>query len=170
VAVNYAKLLAYKDEYEVARLYAETAFRAALERQFEGDYRLKFHLAPPLLAGRDPRTGHLIKREFGGWLLPLFRRLARLKGLRGTRFDPFGYTAERKMERTLIGEYEALVGELLRALSPGNHALAVRLASIPDEIRGYGHVKDASLERARRKQAELLDQWRQGEGLKVAAE
>src|SRR5262249_40176713 len=166
VAVNYAKLLAYKDEYGVARLHAETAF----EGQSEGDYRLKFHLAPPLLAARDPRTGHLIKREFGGWLLPLLRGLARLKGLRGTRFDPFGYTAERKMERTLIGEYEALVGELLRALSPGNHALAVRLASIPDEIRGYGHVKDASLERARRKQAELLDQWRQGEGLKVAAE
>jgi indolepyruvate ferredoxin oxidoreductase len=158
VAVNYAKLLAYKDEYEVARLYAETAFQAALERQFEGDYRLKFHLAPPLLASRDPKTGHLIKREFGGWMLTLFRGLARLRSLRGTRFDPFGYTAERKTERALIGEYEALVGELLAGLCLGNHPLAIRLASLPDEIRGYGHVKDASLEKARHKQAELLHQ------------
>ncbi|MGD9881858.1 MAG: indolepyruvate ferredoxin oxidoreductase family protein [Reyranella sp.] len=170
VARNYAKLLAYKDEYEVARLYADPAFQAAIERQFEGDYTIRFHLAPPLLARRNPRTGHLVKRAFGPWMMPAFRILAKLKGLRGTAFDLFGYTAERRTERALIGEYEALVGELLKGLSPANHPRAVKLASLPDEIRGYGHVKDASIEKARRKQAELLHQWRNPETLKIAAE
>ena len=117
VARYYAKLLAYKDEYEVARLYTEAAFAAQLNGQFEGDFRLKFHLAPPLLASRDPKTGHLQKQEFGPWMLPVFRLLAKLKGLRGTAFDPFGYTAERKQERALIREYEGLVDELLGGLS-----------------------------------------------------
>ncbi|MFO1085778.1 MAG: indolepyruvate ferredoxin oxidoreductase family protein [Reyranellaceae bacterium] len=170
VARNYAKLLAYKDEYEVARLYADAAFQAAVERQFEGDYKIKFHLAPPLLASRDPKTGHLAKQEFGAWMMPAFRGLARLKGLRGTAFDPFGYTAERRTERALIGEYEAMVDELLKGLSPANHPLAVKLASLPDEIRGYGHVKDANIAKSRRKQADLLHQWRNAETLKIAAE
>ncbi len=170
VALNYAKLLAYKDEYEVARLYADAAFQAKLGRQFEGNYKLKFHLAPPLLAQRDPQTGHLIKQEFGGWILPAFHLLARLKGLRGTAFDVFGYTAERKMERRLIADYEALVAELLQDLSAENHALAVKLASIPDDIRGYGHVKDAHLEKAKKKEADLLHQWRHPEAMKAAAE
>jgi indolepyruvate ferredoxin oxidoreductase len=170
VARNYAKLLAYKDEYEVARLFAETAFAASVDRQFEGDYRLKFHLAPPLFAARDPKTGHLLKQEFGPWMLPMFKLLAKLKGLRNTAFDPFGYTAERKLERALIGSYESLVDELLGALTPANHALAVKLAAIPDDIRGYGHVKDAHLERAKRKEADLLAQWRNPQALKQAAE
>ena len=170
VARNYAKLLAYKDEYEVARLFAEAAFQAQLDRQFEGDYRLKFHLAPPLFASRDPTTGHLLKQEFGPWMLPAFRALAKLKFLRGSAFDVFGYTRERREERALIGEYEALLAELLAGLAPANHALAVRLASIPDDIRGYGHVKDAHLEKARRKQAELLGQWRNPDSMKIAAE
>ncbi|MFO1157802.1 MAG: indolepyruvate ferredoxin oxidoreductase family protein [Reyranellaceae bacterium] len=170
VARNYAKLLAYKDEYEVARLYADAAFQAAIGRQFEGDYKIKFHLAPPLLASRDPKTGHLVKQEFGAWMLPAFRILARLKGLRGTAFDPFGYTTERRTERALIGEYESLIDELLMGLSSANHPLAVKLASLPDEIRGYGHIKDASIEKARRKQADLLHQWRNPETLKIAAE
>src|SRR5205814_4672697 len=120
VARTYAKLLAYKDEYEVARLYAEAAFQAELERQFEGDYRLKFHLAPPLFARRDPKTGHLIKQEFGPWMLPLFKMLAKFKFLRGTALDIFGYSHERKTERALIGQYESLVDELLAGLTSAN--------------------------------------------------
>jgi indolepyruvate ferredoxin oxidoreductase len=170
VARNYARLLAYKDEYEVARLYTETAFQAELGRQFEGDYRLRFHLAPPLLAERDPGTGHLVKREFGAWMLPAFRLLARLRFLRGTALDPFGRTAERKTERALIGEYESLVAEILAGLTASNHELAVRLASVPDEIKGYGHVKDAHLAKARRKQDELLRRWRTPEVARIAAE
>ena len=170
VARNYAKLLAYKDEYEVARLYADAAFQAGLERQFEGDYKLKFHLAPPLFASRDPKTGHLLKQEFGSWMLPAFKLLAKFKFLRGTAFDPFGYTAERKVERALIGEYEGLVGELLATLTATNHDLAVHLASVPDDIKGYGHVKDAHLAKARRKQGELLQQWRNQVAAKIAAE
>uniref|UniRef100_UPI0037844BB0 DUF6537 domain-containing protein n=1 Tax=Reyranella sp. TaxID=1929291 RepID=UPI0037844BB0 len=169
-ARNYAKLLAYKDEYEVARLYSDSAFQAAIKRQFEGDYTIRFHLAPPLLASRDPKTGHLVKHAFGPWMMPVFKVLAKLKGLRGTAFDLFGYTAERRTERALIGEYEALVNELLRELSPANHPLAVKLASLPDEIRGYGHIKDASIEKTRRRQAEMLHQWRNAETLRIAAE
>ncbi len=170
VARNYAKLLAYKDEYEVARLYAEAAFSAEINHQFEGDYKLKFHLAPPLFSSRDPKTGHLLKQEFGSWMLPAFKALAKLKVLRNTAFDPFGYTKERKQERALIGEYETLVAELLAGLSPANNALAVKLASVPDDIRGYGHVKDAHLDKAKRKEADLLAQWRNPEALKQAAE
>jgi indolepyruvate ferredoxin oxidoreductase len=170
VARNYSKLLSYKDEYEVARLYAETAFAASVDKQFEGDYRLRFHLAPPLFSSRDPKTGHLLKMEFGSWMLPMFKLLAKLKGLRGTAFDPFGYTAERRVERALIGQYESLVDELLAGLTAANHALAVKLASIPDDIRGYGHVKDAHLEKARRKEADLLAEWRNPQPFKQAAE
>jgi indolepyruvate ferredoxin oxidoreductase len=170
VVRSYAKLLAYKDEYEVARLFTEAAFAAQLNGQFEGDFRLKFHLAPPLLASRDPVTGHLRKQEFGPWMLSLFRALAKLKGLRGTTFDPFGYTAERKQERALIREYEGLVDELLGGLTVLNHSLAVKLASIPDDIRGYGHVKDAHLAKAHRKQQDLLVQWRPVAAMPQAAE
>jgi indolepyruvate ferredoxin oxidoreductase len=170
VARYYAKLLSYKDEYEVARLYSEAAFQAKLGQQFEGDYKLKFHLAPPLFSQRDPQTGHLIKQEFGSWMLPAFRLLAKLKGLRGTAFDPFGRTEERKTERRLIADYETLVDELLAGLTPQNHALAIKLATIPDDIRGYGHIKDANLVKAKRKEAELLAQWRNPEAMKAAAE
>jgi indolepyruvate ferredoxin oxidoreductase len=170
VARYYAKLLAYKDEYEVARLFTEAAFASQLNSQFEGDFRLKFHLAPPLFAARDPKTGHPLKQEFGPWMLQAFRLLAKLKGLRGTAFDPFGYTAERRLERTLIREYEGLIDELLGGLGPDNHSLAVKLASIPDDIRGYGHVKDAHLAKARRKQDGLLIQWRNPAVVKQAAE
>ncbi len=103
-------------------------------------------------------------------MLPAFRLLARLKGLRGTAFDPFGYTAERKQERALIGDYETVIDELLTGLSPSNHALAVKLAALPDDIKGYGHVKDAHLAKAQRKQAELLAQWRNPAPLSQAAE
>jgi indolepyruvate ferredoxin oxidoreductase len=156
VAKNYAKLLAYKDEYEVARLYTDGAFAERLAAQFEGDPKLKVHLAPPLWAQRDPATGHLKKRAYGGWVIPAFRILARLKFLRGTAFDPFGRQAERAEERRLIAEYEALVARLSAELNAANHGAAVALAALPETIRGFGHVKAASIAAARKRQAELL--------------
>ena len=110
--------MAYKDEYEVARLYSDGEFLKKLGAQFEGDYKLTFHLAPPLFADRDPATGQLKKREYGAWMMPMFRLLASLKRLRGTRLDIFGYTEERRMERRLIGEYEATVETLLADARP----------------------------------------------------
>jgi indolepyruvate ferredoxin oxidoreductase len=160
VARYYAKLLAYKDEYEVARLYTDGAFRKKIEGMFEGDYRLVFHLAPPLLAKPDARTGEPGKLRFGGWVMNLFGMLAKLKGLRGTAFDIFGRTEERRMERALIGEYEATVETLLQGLTRDNHALAVEIASLPETIRGYGHIKAKSAGTARVKRDELLARYR----------
>ena len=152
------KLMAYKDEYEVARLYTSGEFRKRLEQQFEGDYKLHFHLAPPLLAKRDAE-GRLLKREYGAWVFTAFRVLAKLRFLRGTPVDPFGHTAERRGERALIGAYEKTVGALLADLRMGNVALAARIASVPEQIRGYGHVKHAHLERAKAREADLLQEW-----------
>jgi indolepyruvate ferredoxin oxidoreductase len=160
VARYYFKMLAVKDEYEVARLYSDPQFTRSLRDQFEGSYKLSFHLAPPLLAARDPETGHLKKREFGAWILPAFRLLARLKGLRGTPLDIFGYSAERRMERRLITDYEAVLEEVLAKLSPDNHALAVELAAIPEKIRGFGHVKEAHVKSAKACEADLLAAFR----------
>lgn len=156
VARYYFKLLAIKDEYEVARLHSDPAFQQKIAAQFEGDYKLNFHLAPPLLARPDPVTGKVRKISFGPWMLSAFGVLARLRFLRGTALDVFGRTEERRMERALIGEYEALVDELLSRLDTDNHALAVELASVPEEIRGYGHVKARNVEAARVTQAALL--------------
>jgi len=153
-------VMAYKDEYEVARLYTDTDFLARVADQFEGPYQLRFHLAPPLLAERDPATGHLKKRVYGSWMLSAFRLLARLRFLRGTLFDIFGHTAERKGERRLVAEYEALLDEITEALSPANHASAVDLAALPLEIRGFGHIKEANLTRAKAKEADLLARFR----------
>ena len=155
VAKYFFKLMAYKDEYEVARLYTSGAFAAKVAGMFEGDYKLKFHLAPPLLAKHDAK-GHLIKQEFGPWMMKAFSVLAKFKGLRGTALDPFGYTAERRGERALVGEYRALIGQRLSKLTSTNLATLVALASIPEEIRGYGHVKERHLAAARVKQAGLL--------------
>jgi indolepyruvate ferredoxin oxidoreductase len=158
------KLMAYKDEYEVARLYSDGAFQRQVDATFEGEkLRYQFHLAPPLLAKRDPVTGEPRKMTFGPWMLPVFRVLARLKGLRGTAFDPFGYTHERKTERQLIADYAALVEELCAALTPANHALAVALASIPEKIRGFGHVKERHLKDAKGEEAALLARFRSGD-------
>jgi len=160
VAKNYAKLLAYKDEYEVARLYTDGTFRDRLARQFDGDVALKVHLAPPLWAKRDPATGHLKKQAYGGWVLHAFGLLAKFKGLRGTRLDPFGRSAERREERKLIADYESLVADLVAHLSPANHAAAVALAALPETIRGFGHVKDTSIAKATARRAELLAAFR----------
>ena len=156
VARNYFKLLAYKDEYEVARLYSDGSFRERLEQSFEGDYTLQFHLAPPLLARADPHTGEPRKKAYGAWMMKVFARLAKLKPLRGTALDVFGYTAERRMERELIRDYERTMAALLEALSPDNHALAVELAALPDQIRGFGHVKRKSVQAAQLRRDALL--------------
>jgi indolepyruvate ferredoxin oxidoreductase len=126
---------------------------------FEGDYRVNFHLAPPLLAKPDPQTGEPRKMRFGPWMMRAFALLARLRGLRGTPLDPFGRTAERRMERGLIAEYEKTVQALVDGLTRDNHALAVEIASLPEAIRGYGHVKAKSVEATRRKQAELMGRY-----------
>ena len=156
--------MSYKDEYEVARLYASGEFEAGLRRQFEGDFRLRFHLAPPLLARRDPETGELRKREFGPWMLGAFRVLARMRRLRGTAFDLFGRTEERRMERRLIAEYRETIGEVLDALTPGNHETAVALAGVPERIKGFGHVKTRNLEAAKKHEARLKAELRSGSG------
>ena len=162
VARNLHKLMAYKDEYEVARLYSDTGFLERVAGMFEGDWRLRFHLAPPLIAGPDPLTGEPEKRAYGQWMLRAFRLLAKLKRLRGTRLDPFGRTAERRLERQLIADYEEVVAELLGKLSPANHATAVELAAIPDRIRGFGPVKERFLRHAKAREAELLKAFRGG--------
>jgi len=160
VANNLAKLMAYKDEYEVARLHSDPAFMERIRSQFDGDVRVRFNLAPPLFARRDPVTGHLKKSEYGSWLMPVFGALARFRFLRGTRLDVFGYTAERRMERRLIDDYQALMREVAAELNPGNLAVAVQLAAIPEQIKGFGHVKEQNLEAALLEQARLLEVFR----------
>jgi indolepyruvate ferredoxin oxidoreductase len=160
VAQNLFKLMAFKDEYEVARLWTHPSFTAQLDREFERSGKLTFHLAPPMLAKRDEASGHLKKSTFGPWMLTAFRLLRHFKRLRGTRFDPFGQTAERRTERALIGAYEQLVEELLAGLNEQNHGLAVELARIPEKIRGYGHVKERNLAEAKKREAELLERFR----------
>jgi len=168
VARYYFKLLAYKDEYEVARLHADAAFRQKIEGMFEGDYRLVYHLAPPLLARVDPITGEPRKMRFGSWMLGIFKLLKNLKVLRGTALDLFGYTAERRMERALVGEYEETIERLLAGLTAQNHAIAVEIASLPEEIRGYGHIKAKSVAVARQKREELLARFAQPSARKAA--
>jgi indolepyruvate ferredoxin oxidoreductase len=156
VARNYYKLLAYKDEYEVARLYTDGEFLAKLRETFAGDTRLRVHLAPPLLARRDPVTGEPTKRAYGAWMLSAMRGLAKLKFLRGSLLDPFGHTAERRQERRLIIDYERTVEALLAGLDHDSHALAVEIASLPQQIRGFGHVKETSIGKTKALQAQLL--------------
>ena len=154
------KLMAIKDEYEVARLYTDGEFLARVAEQFEGDYKLRFHLAPPLWVKPDPVTGEVGKREYGPWMMGALRVLANMKRLRGTALDAFGLSDERKLERRLIKDYVGLIDELLARLAPYNHALAVELARIPEQIRGYGHVKQRTLQDAKRRETELLAQFR----------
>jgi indolepyruvate ferredoxin oxidoreductase len=151
VANSLFKLMAYKDEYEVARLHSDPTFRASVREQFEGDVQLHFHLAPPLLGDTDAQ-GQPRKRRFGPWMLPVFATLARFKGLRGTALDVFGRTEERRSERQWVLRYEAAVSLWAEGLSAGKHELAVRWAQIPQSIKGYGHVKA-------RAQAGALEAW-----------
>jgi indolepyruvate ferredoxin oxidoreductase len=154
------KLMAYKDEYEVARLHTDPAFLAQLDAQFKNGYSIKYNLAPPSIAKRDPVSGELLKQQFGGWMLNAFRILARFKGLRGGALDFFGKTEERRHERQMIEDYIKLMDEIGASLSPTNHASAVALASVPDEIRGYGHVKEKSIVAADALRAQRLQAFR----------
>jgi len=160
VARYYFKLLAVKDEYEVARLYSDGEFAKRVAAQFEGDYKLTFHLAPPLINKPDPATGEASKTIYGPWMMSAFRLLAKMKGLRGTALDIFGRTPERRIERQLITDYEALIDEMLPRLAVHNHGIAVELASIPEHIRGFGHVKERHLKAAKQKEAELVAAFR----------
>ncbi len=153
-AIAYAKLLAYKDEYEVARLYTDDAFAKQVSSQFEGDFKLSFHLAPPMLPGVDA-SGRPLKRKFGAYMLPAFRVLKNFRFLRGTPFDPFGYSEDRKVERQLISSYEEDVDAVLKVLSPMTAEIGVALLALPDSIRGYGPVKMKSVEAAALKHAAL---------------
>lgn len=166
VARYYFKLMAYKDEYEVARLYTSGEFQRRLQQQFEGDFQVHFHLAPPLFAKKDEQ-GRLVKQEYGPWMLKAFGLLAKLKFLRGGTFDIFGRTEERRGERQLIADYEQTVALLLEGLSDDRVALAVGIASIPEHIRGYGHVKEAHLHKAKAREAVLLAQWRNPKALHI---
>jgi indolepyruvate ferredoxin oxidoreductase len=160
VARYYFKLLAVKDEYEVARLYADGDFAKRVAAQFEGDYKLTFHLAPPLSNKPDVTTDEPKKSTYGPWMMTAFRVLARMKWVRGTALDVFGKTQERRTERRLITDYEALIDEISPRLAAHNHAIAVDLAAIPEQIRGYGHIKERNLKIAKAKEAELVARFR----------
>jgi indolepyruvate ferredoxin oxidoreductase len=155
VAINYAKLLAYKDEYEVARLYTDGRFEKQIRDQFDGDFKISFNLAPPMLAGGTDALGRPRKRAFGAWMMPVFRLLAGMRGLRGTAFDIFGHSADRRLERDLIAGYEKDVAHVLTVLSPLTLDTAIELLSLPDCIRGYGPVKEKSVQDAKARYAQL---------------
>ena len=168
VARNYAKLIAYKDEYEVSRLFADGRFQAQIEAEFEGDYQLVWHAAPPSLpvvdwllpSRKDPRTGRTKKMNLGAWSFALHKVLAKLKFLRGTPLDLFGRTEHRRLERQLITEYEQTVDELLDGLNAENLPLAIEIANMPEHVRGFETVKEEQLETARAKQTEQLEAFR----------
>ena len=173
VARSLFKLMAYKDEYEVARLYTNGDFERQVAATFEGEnLTYEFHMAPPILAKKDPTTGLPKKMSFGPWMMKTMRVLAKFRGLRGTPLDVFGYTQERRTERRLIREFEGRIEEILARLDADNHALAVGLATIPQKIRGFGHIKECNLEKAKAEEADLLAKFRAGpqEPLPVAAE
>ena len=152
------KLMAYKDEYEVARLYTDGGFTDKIAQNFTGDYKLKFHLAPPLMNSELDDQGRPKKKQFGGWMKGAFSIMARMKGLRGTGFDIFGHTAERRMERQLRDDYLRDIPDLLNRLTPATLELITQIASIPDDIRGFGPVKEKSVAEAQARKHKLMDQ------------
>lgn len=169
VARYYFKLMAYKDEYEVGRLYANGVFQKKVDQLFEGNYKIRYHLAPPLFAKKDPETGFLKKKEFGSWVLGAFKLLSHMRFLRGTAFDIFGWTAERKMERQFIEDYRLLVEEIINSVNQSNIDVAKKLLALPEDIKGFGHVKEANVIRVRASWQELLHQYRtEGEERKAA--
>ena len=171
VARNLVKLMAIKDEYEVARLYTNGRFMDQLKRQFADWDRLEFHLAPPVLAGRDPATGHMTKRSFGDWVMPVFSWLASMRRIRGRAFDPFSWTSERRLERRALADYEVILSEIAENLTADSLDSAIELARYPDAIRGFGHVKRENIACADALRASCLAAFSaSGESLKVAAE
>jgi indolepyruvate ferredoxin oxidoreductase len=159
VARNYFSVLAYKDEYEVARLHTESGFVESVKRNFGDDARMSFHFSPPLFARGDSATGRPRKYELGPWVLPILRVLAKLKWLRGTKLDPFGFSADRRLERELLARYEALLDRVADEVDDSRFELAVELAQLPAQVRGYGPVKSAAAERARVAEQALWAQW-----------
>ena len=149
------KLLAYKDEYEVARLYTDGRFEKQLRDQFEGDFKFSFNLAPPILSSGVDALGRPKKRAFGSWMMSVFRVLAKFRFLRGTALDMFGHSADRKLERDLIAGYEKDVATVLGLLSPATHDTAVEILSLPDRIRGYGPVKEKAVKDAKARYEQL---------------
>jgi len=156
VAINYAKLLAYKDEYEVARLYTDGRFEQQLRDQFKGEFKFNFNLAPPILGGGRDALGRPKKRALGAWMMPVFRVLAKMRFLRGTPLDIFGRCGDRKLERELIVHYEKDVATVLDLLSPATFDVAVELLSLPDRIRGYGPIKEKAAKEAKARHAQLF--------------
>ena len=152
------KVMAYKDEYEVARLHTDPSFQAKVAEQFEGNFELRLHLAPPLFAKKNDK-GELIKQQYGPWMLKAMGVLAKLKGLRGTALDLFGRTEERRMERALIAQYREDIERILAGLNADNHALALEIARLPEQIRGFGHVKERHFKAAQSRREQLLAQW-----------
>ena len=164
MAQNYFKLLAYKDEYEVARLYSDDDFLKELRRQFTGDFKLKFHLAPPLISKRDELTKLPIKGVYGQWILRVFPLLAKLKFLRGTAFDVFGYRRERRLERQLVIDYKRAIEQIATALDEHCFDTALKIAKLPKQVRGYGHVKEKSIIQFGKQLRVLLNDFHQQPG------
>lgn len=151
----------------MARLYSDKAFLAQLQQRFAGKYTLRFNLAPPIISKRDPHTGHLLKREFGAWMMPAFRALARLRFLRGTALDIFGRSAERKQERADIQDYLRLLDDLCPKLDSSNYSTVLELAQLPASLRGFGHVKDHNREQLRVRQSALMQRLLDDAGTKA---
>jgi indolepyruvate ferredoxin oxidoreductase len=168
VALNAFKLMAYKDEYEIARLYSAASFKSGLRSQIDGG-RLSVWLAPPLLARHDPATGRPRKIRFGPWVFSVFAVLARMRGLRGTRFDPFGLNPERAAERKLLEDYFLVVDELANRLRPGNLETALTLAALPDQVRGYGPVKMKAMAEFDAAKEGLLSKFRAARSIPISS-
>ena len=156
VAINYFKLMSYKDEYEIARLYSDNEFINKINETFEGNFKINYHLSPPIFSTKDKVTGYPLKINFGSWIMILFKFISLFKFLRGTYFDLFGYFEERKIERLLINNYKDRILEICSKLTIENYALAVEIASTPDQIRGFGYIKEKNIEIAKRCEDKLM--------------
>jgi indolepyruvate ferredoxin oxidoreductase len=159
VARNYFSVLAYKDEYEVARLHTESGFIESVKRSFGAGARMSFHFSPPLFARHDPMTGRPKKYELGPWVLPFLRVLAKLRWLRGTKLDPFGRSADRRLERELLARYESVLDRIADEVDESHFELALDLAALPASVRGFGPIKSAAAARAREAEQKLWARW-----------